>query len=461
MKKLLLSLSAIALSFSALSADVIYNEPFSESLGDFTIYGELPEGLDYVWSFDASYGAKASAYVNGTRYETYSWLVSPVIDLSNQTDVTLNFRQAANYLSGNKVSDYCQVYIGEAETLPSQTTWSNISEDVTYPAGNNWTFVESGDISLSDFEGKKIQIGFLYKSTSEIAPTWEINTLSVQAGEKAETLIPELSVAEALVYLDINEPATVIVSGYVTKVGNLGNSGGLTYYLGDSVDAKETLQVYYGLGINGATFSSPNDILVGAQVQVKGYLKLYNGTPEIDSNSVMLSYNDEGLDSPAVPDAPQRVLSVTEAVNDYIKKGYRGEASVKGIISEISSTEVSNYGSLTYNIVDELGDATHIKVYSGLWLNGEKFESVDQIVVGATVIVKGDLTLYNDEPEFNYNNFIVEYTAPQGDGVEGIASELNAPVEYFDLQGVKVNNPAYGGLYIKRQGDKTSKVIIR
>ncbi len=36
----------------------------------------------------------------------------------------------------------------------------------------------------------------------------------------------------------------------------------------------------------------------------------------------------------------------------------------------------------------------------------------------------------------------------------------NAPVEYFNLQGVKVETPATG-MYIRRQGSKVTKVIIR
>jgi hypothetical protein len=41
-----------------------------------------------------------------------------------------------------------------------------------------------------------------------------------------------------------------------------------------------------------------------------------------------------------------------------------------------------------------------------------------------------------------------------------IADDANAPVEYFNLQGVRVNNPE-NGLFIRRQGGKASKVIIR
>jgi hypothetical protein len=36
----------------------------------------------------------------------------------------------------------------------------------------------------------------------------------------------------------------------------------------------------------------------------------------------------------------------------------------------------------------------------------------------------------------------------------------DAPVEYYNLQGVRVANPQ-GGLFIKRQGNKASKVIIK
>lgn len=46
-------------------------------------------------------------------------------------------------------------------------------------------------------------------------------------------------------------------------------------------------------------------------------------------------------------------------------------------------------------------------------------------------------------------------------GVESISEDnTNAPAEYFNLQGVKVNNPE-NGLYIVRQGNKVSKQYIR
>ena len=44
-------------------------------------------------------------------------------------------------------------------------------------------------------------------------------------------------------------------------------------------------------------------------------------------------------------------------------------------------------------------------------------------------------------------------------GIESVEAEVEAPVEYYNLQGVKVANPD-NGLYIKKQGKKVTKVIL-
>lgn len=50
----------------------------------------------------------------------------------------------------------------------------------------------------------------------------------------------------------------------------------------------------------------------------------------------------------------------------------------------------------------------------------------------------------------------------EASGVENVTvSNSNAPVEYFNLQGVRVANPAAGELVIKRQGATVSKMVVR
>ena len=44
--------------------------------------------------------------------------------------------------------------------------------------------------------------------------------------------------------------------------------------------------------------------------------------------------------------------------------------------------------------------------------------------------------------------------------VTDVEIDENAPAEYYNLQGVRVANPTTG-LYIRRQGNSVSKVVIR
>ena len=45
-------------------------------------------------------------------------------------------------------------------------------------------------------------------------------------------------------------------------------------------------------------------------------------------------------------------------------------------------------------------------------------------------------------------------------GIEDVIIEEDAPIEYYNLQGVKVCNPSKG-IFIKKQGNKVSKVILQ
>ncbi len=80
------------------------------------------------------------------------------------------------------------------------------------------------------------------------------------------------------------------------------------------------------------------------------------------------------------------------------------------------------------------------------------------------VVVKGctDASKFNFENTENWvlaakdGNLVLANTT----GIEGIVADDNAPVEYFNLQGVRVANPE-NGLYIRRQGSKVQKVLVK
>jgi hypothetical protein len=60
------------------------------------------------------------------------------------------------------------------------------------------------------------------------------------------------------------------------------------------------------------------------------------------------------------------------------------------------------------------------------------------------------------------NGFAV-FATTSTTGVESVAVEAdeNAPVEYYNINGVRISEPTAAGLYIKRQGNKATKVVVK
>ena len=194
--------------------DVIYTATFTAATGECTVENNaLPYDGFEVWTRDSKYGWKGTGFLNYTAYACDASLTTPEIDLTEYASATLTFSHAANYFASP--ADVLSVEV----ICDGQTT---ALDGINWPRGTNWTFVESGEISLDRFAGKKIRIAFHYTSTTEEAGTWEIKSMSVK-GEKLPTGI---SSAEA--DRDGFDPAkpfeTYTISG--TRVDN-GNANGI------------------------------------------------------------------------------------------------------------------------------------------------------------------------------------------------------------------------------------------
>lgn len=155
-----------------------YEETFAAGQGEWTINNVDLSTLSYVWKHDASYKCmKASAYV-GSAKATESWLVSPKIDLTTATAPVLTFEQAINHAKGTAATALT-LWVKEA----SATEWTQVTIP-SYPTSDSWTFYSAGDVDLSAYVGKSIQIAYKYTSTTSIAATWEVK--NVKVAEKAQ-----------------------------------------------------------------------------------------------------------------------------------------------------------------------------------------------------------------------------------------------------------------------------------
>lgn len=101
--------------------------------------------------------------------------------------------------------------------------------------------------------------------------------------------------------------------------------------------------------------------------------------------------------------------------------------------------------------------------------NGEDIPSVDA-VIGKQTLYQGSSVNLNAATEITDCTLTLEYavyansailTIEGNAGVDNvIVDDANAPVEYYNLQGVRIAEPS-NGLYIRVQGAKTEKVVIK
>ena len=95
------------------------------------------------------------------------------------------------------------------------------------------------------------------------------------------------------------------------------------------------------------------------------------------------------------------LINATSAAQLAVEKVY-----VKGTISKIDSYN-KTYKSITYWL-----DNNTFQVYSGKGLDSTDFASINDIAVGGEVIIYGNIKKHNSTYEFDYNNYLVSYTAP-------------------------------------------------
>lgn len=168
----------------------IFSELFNVGQGDFTIDNKvMNEPLTYVWSFDEKRSLiKASAFVGGQKLAAESWLVSPVIDLTQAKETELSFNETGNFFGGlDNFKAACTLKVKE-----EGGEWTDLAYNVAAD-GQSWT---SGiaTANLAAYDGKKIQLAFAYTSNTEFAGTWQIKELYVKAKTDKAPLVIEAPV---------------------------------------------------------------------------------------------------------------------------------------------------------------------------------------------------------------------------------------------------------------------------
>lgn len=409
MKKNLLSLVIVAIALVANAQSTLFYESFDQCLStggnDGSWSGSVANGTfkpDNEWTVSNAYaGDKCAKFGASTKAGSAT---TPVLNLNG--NATLTFKAGA--WSSSSESTTLNVTISGGGTLSATTvtlvkgSFSEYSIDIVGGTSSSTITFASSVSSKGRFFLDEVKI------SSPNAIVVEKPTFSVEGGVYTEPLDLTLS-------------------------AETGNS---IYYTLDGTNPSVDSELYQGEAIKISEYTVVKAIAVDSQGAT--------------SSIATATYAFQNTQNTAMTVA--EALAWIEAGKDATTEQY-----IAGYITEI--TEVStSYGNATYNIADAIGSTDELVVFRGKYINGEKFTTEDQIEVGDKVLIYGKLKDYNGTPEVDTNNHIVSIIEDVSVGIEEIATE-NAPVEYYNLQGVKVANPI-DGIFIKKQGGKTTKIVL-
>lgn len=206
------------------------------------------------------------------------------------------------------------------------------------------------------------------------------------------------TVAEAIAAIKAGAPTSeVYVTGIVSDVYFYSDQyKSLSYYISDDGKSKD-MQVYSGKGLNGADFTSKDDLKVGQKVTIKGIIKAFNknGTDimEVDKNSTIVKIEGEGTGGEVTPkpDTPDTGNGKITFADDHRTLTLENSNATAGESVSFDFT-AQNYENQTDMTTIKLSDGTTITFDANGEINGSKYYTSGtavRVYKNNKIIVKG------------------------------------------------------------------------
>gem|GEM_PF-4176086 len=266
----------------------------TEGAQQFMCYSGLNIGGEkFASAEDVEIGARVvvkgtiKKYNDDYEFNYNNELVSYVMDGTAPVAVSLALSEASavqtEYFAGETFS---------IEGLVATATFDDESaKDVT--GSVTWTF-EPATIAE---DTKAVVVTASYKGLTA-SKTYDITVKSL-----ANTAETAYTVEEAVALIDAGKglDAVVFVKGIISKVLSFNEKyGSISYFISsDGTEESQQFECYGGLNIGGEKFASKDDLEVGSSVVVKGKLKKFNTTYELDLNNEIVSMVSVGIDNVA------------------------------------------------------------------------------------------------------------------------------------------------------------------
>ena len=258
------------------------------------------------------FSASNSTSATGTGVASGTGTSSVTIDCSS---LDLN----TGYITANGAVRIWDVQVTYSNTAATKVSTPSISGDEN--------FLNSTEVSIScGTDGAAIQYSTdngnnwnNYSAPFSITETTTVKAKATKSGltdsdEASETFtkVTPLTVAEARDAIDAGTGTTgVYVRGIVCEGGSSYSSGAMNYWISDDGTETDKFEVYKGKGLNGANFTSTDDVRIGDIVVVTGDIKKYESTYEFNSGSQLFVHIPKVL-APTFSPAAGAVATNTE-----------------------------------------------------------------------------------------------------------------------------------------------------
>ena len=298
---------------------------------------------------------------------------------------------------------------------------------VTVTAAENVAAARSAELEFTTVKGGKT-----YKGKTTVA----------QAGNAGSLALP-FTVAQAVEFANANAAGSateVYIKGIVSKIADKGEFGtqygNATFFISEDGTYNETdntknFEAFQVLYLGNKKWADGNaQIAVGQEVVICAKVMVYTDkntgvkTAEtVKKTGYIYSINGVTTDENGVGTlaAPFNAKGAIDAANAKI--GDNVKVYIAGKVSKIADKgQFGSYGNATFFITSDgthpAADTEAFEVYRALYLGNKKWVEGDKtLAVGDDVVVKGPLTVYNNQAETVGNKCYV-YSINGDNGVE-------------------------------------------
>ena len=244
-----------------------------------------------VYGKSSAYSAVTDLYSSNTQ----GTLIGTIVKGTN-TELTIS----DDYEFIGIRSDNNAIYLNEI-----RITWepASTSKVATPTISGTENFVTSTEVSITcTTSGATIQYSIdngstwtNYSDPFTLTATTTVKAKAIMNGmddsetaEQTFTKVIPMTVVEALA---ASASTGVYVQGIVCEVvsTSVNNNGQIRYYISDDGNNTTKLNVYNGKGLDGANFTSIDDIQIGDQVVIYGDISEYQGTNQINAGNYLVS----------------------------------------------------------------------------------------------------------------------------------------------------------------------------